>query len=335
MWAGLGGCHLEMTHEVIAQIDRTLQHARRQFEEGKIFRNLSLHIGRLFDQVPYQDKVTPVDVPTDDADALAKIEAIATSIKESGEPAILDIDLDYLLDHLSALNPKVRDKGVYFLINDLLHVQALSDTQLHHMKQRLLSEDFLFFHILEPQNDGVFKRSFSVLILSTLMYSDRTLYHTFTDDDLLDIIEALSTYIVLEQDGRGYIGEKGWNHVYTHLGNLFDEIIFSDLNRANKMFFLTVLLQGYRHMGVPLVFGEDHRLAMAFSYMATKDNFYADYFLALLKDWQAAVLTLRPEENELFWNRWYNRNRLLQALVMRGDFPDNIMSYLREIMTTY
>ncbi|MCD2256463.1 DUF2785 domain-containing protein [Agrilactobacillus fermenti] len=322
-------------HEVIQKVSRDLKQSRLQFESGKIFKNLSGRIGHIFDGVVYRNKVTRMDLPEDDEAALARIQAVAVTAKQAGEPVLLDEDLDYLLDHLAALNPQVRDKGVYFLFNDLLHMQAFSDKQLHYVKDTLLSDDFLFYHILEPQNDGVFKRSFSVLILSALLYADRSTYHTFSDAELVAIIDRVTAYIVLEADGRGYIGTKGWGHAYTHVGNVFDEIMASDLNRANKLFFLTVFLQGYRHMSVPLVFGEDHRLAMTFSYLANRDNFFAEYFLTLLKDWQASILLVRPQENEAFWNRWYNRNRLLQALIVRNDFPDAIMDYLNEIVTMY
>ncbi len=326
---------MDTEHQVVLKTSKKIHQLRLQFEAGNIFHNLSLKVGQVFDEVPYLETATIMDLPVDDKAALAKIQAISLTVKEAGEPVILDADLDFLLSHLAAPNPQVRDKGVYFLFNDLLHAQAFTEKQFHYIKNTLLSEDFLFYHILEPKGDGIFKRSFSVLILSALLYADRAMYHTFSEEDLVDIIDRITTYVVLERDGRGFIGQKGWGHVYTHIGNIFDELMASDLNRANKLFLLTTILQGYRRMNDALVFGEDNRLAAVFSYLANKDTFFAEYFLTLLKDWQAEVLMIRPAESETFWNRWYNRSRLLQAMIIRSDFPENIQDYLNEIMTTY
>lgn len=326
---------MKTTHEVVAQVSQEITETRQAFEAGRIYRNLSIRLERLFNSVPTAPTVTTMALPDDDTAAIAKLDDISATIKESETPKLSDEDLDYLLAHLAATNPKVRDRGAYFIFNDLLHVEAFTEKQMHYIKNTLLSEDFMFYHILEPKNDGIFKRSFSVLTLSALLYVNRTIYHTFSDEEIIAAEDRLATYIVLEKDGRGYVDGKGWAHVYTHLTNNLNEIMSSNLKRGSKLFFLTTVLLGYRRIEDPLVFGEDTRLAMAFSYITGKDSFYADYFLTLLKEWQADILLVRPEESQVFWNRWYNRNRLLQALVLRGDFPENILEYLREIMITY
>ncbi|HAY53947.1 MAG TPA: hypothetical protein DCY46_08235, partial [Lactobacillus sp.] len=51
----------------------------------------------------------------------------------------------------------------------------------------------------------------------------------------------------------------------------------------------------------------------------------------LLKQWQGRLMTMRPQENVAFWNRWYNRNRLLEAMILRNDYPDSIMKFLGDI----
>lgn len=326
---------MKRTHEVVTKVIQEMQYLRQQFENGEVYHNLSLKMNQIPEQVVYFKTRKPLAALEDSDFVVEKITTMAEQLKNGAVPKISDADLDYLLENLASTDLKVRDKGIYFLFNDLLHVEALTDTQMRRVKDQLLAEDFLFYHILEPQNDGVFKRSFSVLILSALLYADRTIYHIFTTDELIDLEDRLTAYIILERDGRGYVDQKGWAHVYTHVANAFDEIMFSDLNRANKLFFLTALLLGYRRMSDPLIFGEDHRLAMAFSYITNKDDFYADYFVHLLKDWQAEIMLARPAETQQFWNHWYNRSRLMQAMLVRGDFPSQVLEYLREIMINY
>ncbi|EPC74477.1 hypothetical protein Lpp126_11083, partial [Lacticaseibacillus paracasei subsp. paracasei Lpp126] len=36
-----------------------------------------------------------------------------------------------------------------------------------------------------------------------------------------------------------------------------------------------------------------------------------------------------------FWVRWYNRNRLLQALALRADLPQPIADYIQQIVDLF
>jgi len=250
--------------------------------------------------------------------------------------AISDAEIDFLLAHLAATDPLVRDKGVYFLFNDILQARLLSAAQIKRIFHRLLDPNMLYGHILETKSNAIFLRSFSVMILSGILYVDRMHYHTLQTADLEEVSLKISAYMAMETDGRGYIGTRGWAHAYSHVGNVLDELTEStSLNRANKLFYLTVLLARYQRLESPLIFGEDHRLALAIANLVNKNKFYADYFLLLLQAWQRELMIMRPQENEGFWNCWYNRNRLLQALIIRGDLPQKIQDFLMQIVDVF
>lgn len=321
--------------DAVTETLRQLDQLRTRLSRGELYQRLPQKVGELIDNLPYE-KRTPVPVLKDNKAALAQIKSLRLQIKQKKLTAISDAEIDFLLAHLAATDPLVRDKGVYFLFNDILQARLLSAAQIKRIFHRLLDPNILYGHILETKSNAIFLRSFSVMILSGILYVDRMHYHTLQTADLEEVSLKISAYMAMETDGRGYIGTRGWAHAYSHVGNVLDELTESTLlNRANKLFYLTVLLARYQRLESPLIFGEDHRLALAIANLVNKNKFYADYFLLLLQAWQRELMIMRPQENEGFWNCWYNRNRLLQALIIRGDLPQKIQDFLMQIVDVF
>lgn len=321
--------------DAVTETLRQLDQLRTRLSRGELYQRLPQKVGELIDNLPHE-KRTPVPVLKDNKAALAQIKSLRLQIKQKKLTAISDDEIDFLLAHLAATDPLVRDKGVYFLFNDILQARLLSAAQIKRIFHRLLDPNMLYRHILETKSNAIFLRSFSVMILSGILYVDRMHYHTLQTADLEEVSLKISAYMAMETDGRGYIGTRGWAHAYSHVGNVLDELTEStSLNRANKLFYLTVLLARYQRLESPLIFGEDHRLALAIANLVNKNKFYADYFLLLLQAWQRELMIMRPQENEGFWNCWYNRNRLLQALIIRGDLPQKIQDFLMQIVDVF
>jgi hypothetical protein len=72
----------------------------------------------------------------------------------------------------------------------------------------------------EQQSDTVFLRSFSILILTEIIYFDLT-HPSFTDVEVQKIVEQALDYFKSEQDLRGFDLEKGWIHAVAHSADLF------------------------------------------------------------------------------------------------------------------
>ena len=279
---------------------------------------------------------TPVIVTSDDEAAIEQIKQITARVKQEKLPQVSDDELAFLVAHLASLNPLVRDKGVFFCLSDLLQANVLTIQQVRWLFKRLQAPDVLYAHIMEPKNDGVFLRSFAVMILSTVVYVDRNRYHVLTKADYAGLVVPLATYIALEKDGRGYVDDKGWAHAYTHIGNLLDELTqVTTLTRAEKVFLLIAVMNGWQQMDVALVFGEDQRIALYLTNLANKHQFYAQSLVMCFTQWQKALQALRPVESVAFWNRWYNRSRLLEACIMRADMPQTVVDYLQKIIDMY
>ncbi|WP_054722575.1 DUF2785 domain-containing protein [Lacticaseibacillus nasuensis] len=323
-----------MANEV-AQIQAQVADIQQRLLAGKLFRTLPAELGQLMANAP-ELPATPIEEPHDDLAALARIHAIGKRVKAAKNPTVTDVELEFMLAHLASTSPAVRDKGVFFLLNDLLQVGALSDDQLLMVFTRLQAPDILYAHILEPENDAVFLRSFAVMILSVLTYADSHQYHLFSEAEYHTLVLRLTAYIVMEKDGRGYVAKKGWAHTYVHIGNALDELTNVEfLQRGEKILLMAAAIEGWQRIDTPLVYGEDQRIALYLTNLAAKHEFYANSLVMCLTHWQQKVQKNAPRESIRFWNRWYNRDRLLSGLLMRGDLPQVVVDYLQKILDFY
>lgn len=320
-----------MISPVVITTQQKLVQLREQVLSGNLYQGLPQKVGQLIEKLPVLP-ATEWQPLTDNQAALEAIKQLHEQVVVAHEP-IESVQIDFLLTHLKSLNPMVRDKGVYFLFNDLIQTRAFTTAQLRRIKDRLSAPESLFDHILEPQNNAVFQRSFSMLLLSVILYTDRLSEHFLTKSELKQINITLATYIALESDGRGYIDQYGWAHAFTHIGNAFSELAQSKvLVRGDKIFLLVVLLERYKRLNTSLIFGEPERLAWAITNLVSQDKLYHDYLLLMLKNWQHDLAMLRPKKHYDFWVRWYNRSRLLQALYLRPETPADLKDYLQQML---
>jgi len=99
-----------------------------------------------------------------------------------------------------------------------------------------LSNDFLFYKIEEKIGDGVFKRSFTVLIIRAIVYYQNELDSSLlTTKEVLDVYEKSIKYFKLEKDKRGYVPEKGWAHSHGHIGDLLRTLALNTEIRDNQL----------------------------------------------------------------------------------------------------
>nr|MWN20581.1 DUF2785 domain-containing protein [Leuconostoc lactis] len=65
--------------------------------------------------------------------------------------------------------PKYRDTGAFFFLSDIIQNQLLSESQMRWLITDLVSDEQLFAHIFEVNNAAIYRRSFSVLLVSLLV----------------------------------------------------------------------------------------------------------------------------------------------------------------------
>lgn len=316
--------------DTIDQTRTKLADLRVQLQSGKVFGSTGeIAKGIILNSLQHESP-TEVKLPNDD-EVRELIKELQEDLQNGSLTNITDKELDNLIMHLGSPNSDIRDKGIFFLLNDLIQNQILSDDQLILMFDHLLNENVLFNHITEEENDGVYGRSFSVMMLSTLIYVDRA-GRNFIDPERKNfLVEQMAMYIVLENDTRGFNGSHGWVHAYTHIGNVLDELAGDpDLIRADKVLLLAILFEKYRAIQTPLIFGEPNRLATYLANQFQEDEIYRQFGLIELREWRRSLTMNRIRETEGMWNAMFNRQRLLQALILNPNLPQDIIDYLED-----
>lgn len=311
----------------LAQVKAAVFKIRQDLRAGKVYQSLTRRLAAVIEQVPAAPS-TPVNVPEDD-DVLDLVQELRNGLADGSLTAISDQQLTHLLSHLGSLNPEIRDRGCYYLLNEALQQQLLTIDQLGQIFDQLVRDDVLFAHINEPENDAVFLRSFAVLLLSVLLYADHAGMTFMTSARRQVLVTQFTVYLLLERDTRGFVGDHGWAHAYTHIGNLLDELVAErQLARADKLLLLAALISQYQRLDTPLIFGEPERLSTYLAAITNKDELYSDYLLLAFKDWHRTMVMQSVPTTEAAWIKVFNRNRLLEAMALHDDFPTMVVDYL-------
>lgn len=314
----------------VESVRTQLQGLRAKLQSGEIYQSLISEVDNVIKSIKPTEP-TEVILPDDQDGIQDLIESLREQLSSHKLEEISDSDLTQLFQHIGSPNLFIRDKGIYFLFSDIIQQQITSKKQLKMIFKYLIRDESLFPHITEPQNDAVFQRSFSVMFLSTLLYIDRAGSDFIDDESKNSLVDQLLTYVAMETDTRGYVGKNGWAHAYTHIGNVLDELaVDKSLVRADKLLMLTVLIGRYKQLDTPLIFGEPERLAGYIADLTKQNKLYSDFLLLILKNWRHELVSIQTKEDEQMWTRLYNRQHLLQSLVLNPEMPKEITTYLNE-----
>lgn len=176
-----------------------------------------------------------------------------------------DRPLDELTTELTAMlghpNPAVRDGVAYPTLATWVS-GGVYDDLLHGLGDGMASG--LAVGIGENGTDTVFRRSFSALVLTECITRDNDA-HLLPPDTVLGWGDRIATWLVREQDIRGFVPGKGWAHAVAHGADALGALGAAEaMGRLELTVLLDVLAD---RLLVPtehhLVDGEDDRLAHA------------------------------------------------------------------------
>ncbi|QUI22347.1 DUF2785 domain-containing protein [Vallitalea pronyensis] len=172
-------------------------------------------------------------------------------------PADINNDalLEDLLTHIGHIDPVLRDHLVLECLWTLIDKDYLSDDKQKWLLEQLMSEKYLFYGVGKEDNDSVFTRTFSVLIVGVLGYK-------LQDFDYHAVLEPLIRYGYEEVDYRGYVQGKGWAHATAHLSDALNS--FAQHQQVTEMELKKLLALIQAKIGVSkygYIHGEDERMA--------------------------------------------------------------------------
>jgi hypothetical protein len=190
-----------------------------------------------------------------------------------------------LVAYLGSPDPVRRDLVAYTVLDQWIRRRVLSDADVRALANQLV--DNLRDAIDVP--DGVFRRSFSALVLASIVARDVTA-GLLADGQRRAILAAAHHYAHRETDLRGHTATRGWVHAAAHTGDLLAELAavpgLSDGERA----VILDAVAGFvvRKHGQILRDGEDGRLAAAVI-AAARHGVAPDALAAWIRTIEAAI----------------------------------------------
>ncbi|MGE5592023.1 MAG: DUF2785 domain-containing protein, partial [Bacillota bacterium] len=122
-----------------------------------------------------------------------------------------------LESYLGSPDPELRDDLAYMILGTWIERGHLSTEYMRQLTDRMLAN--LERGLGEPESDGVFRRSFSALILTELVLKDAE-GPFWSPEEARRVMEGALSYLRQERDLRGYVPGKGWAHSVAHTADL-------------------------------------------------------------------------------------------------------------------
>ncbi|WP_417897786.1 DUF2785 domain-containing protein [Bacillus haimaensis] len=172
----------------------------------------------------------------------------------------LDNRIDEMLVNIGTTDEDLRE-GIYEIFHKLIMGDYLTNLQITKIMDNCL--DKLFYRIGEANEDSVFTRSFSSLVIASILNKDKELSF-LSEEQLREVVDKCDSYFRFEKDFRGYVEEKGWAHSIAHAADLLCAVIHHPSYNLNDTKRLLGSLMPSLFSGVVLVDNEDERLICAF-----------------------------------------------------------------------
>lgn len=127
-----------------------------------------------------------------------------------------------LLSLLGSTDGLLRDELALEILCTWMHLGYYQADELSAMAGQLLNN--LQYGLGQTEDDSVFLRSFSILVLAQMIALD-TQQAFLSDEEHSRILQGTLTYFASEADWRGYVEDKGWAHALAHSADLFGSLV--------------------------------------------------------------------------------------------------------------
>ncbi|MFR4162136.1 MAG: DUF2785 domain-containing protein [Paraclostridium sordellii] len=128
-----------------------------------------------------------------------------------------------MLKHIGTTDPTLRDDLIYDIFSKWINQKRFSNQQLKTFLEICIDNQHLMKCVGTENDDTVFTRTFSALIIALILYSHNQ--KNFLPYNLIvKTKNIIIDYYTKEIDLRGYIDNKGWAHSVAHGADVIDEL---------------------------------------------------------------------------------------------------------------
>lgn len=169
---------------------------------------------------------------------------------------------EVLLENFASPDARLRDTLSFTLMDRLIEDGLLTVRQRIDLLQTALDDDHLFLGIGESITDGVFRRSFSVLMVPMVLGPDLSAGE-LPEDLVVWTLDRVLAYARAERDWRGYVADKGWAHAVAHTADALDIVGRHPKTPLAQVSEVLSAIHYLAMLAYPLGYREDDRLAFA------------------------------------------------------------------------
>ncbi|MDP5275860.1 DUF2785 domain-containing protein [Chengkuizengella axinellae] len=170
-----------------------------------------------------------------------------------------------MMQSIGSTDPELRDKLIYSGLWAMISKKVLTEKQIKKVLALSLSEEHLFYKVGQKEDDSVFNRAFSILIVAAVIWvHNQNGEKLLTDEEVLKVHRDVVRYTRLEQDVRGHVDDKGWAHSTAHAADALDELAqCSSVQDDELLEILEVIKEKVNIHDYSYVHEEDERLVTA------------------------------------------------------------------------
>jgi hypothetical protein len=196
--------------------------------------------------------------------------------------------LPSMLGFIGDPDPVLRDELIYSSFCAFVADGCFLEKTLSYLTDKLISEDFIFRHINEKDDLGVFHRSFSVLFLAETL--NRHAVKPYLSEKQIDNVKnALIKYINCESDLRGYDETYGWAHAVAHTSDAFCALLACGISHKDCEEILYAIQNKFMRGEKIFVAEEDERAASFVYKIIIKTKTDKAFMTEWLKDFSLAA----------------------------------------------
>lgn len=238
-----------------------------------------------------------------------------------------------MLEHLGSTNPILRDKLIYATFLHWIELKELiTHSELRQILLVALDQEHLWWRISEPENDGVFKRSFSVLLIPLILTRHRKASF-LTHLEIQQVKAQILDYLQAEKDNRGWTGDNGWAHSVAHTADALSELVLCpELAMADLIEILGFLQAKIADANNFYLYAEEERLAQVVDSVVERNLLSQIDWQVWLENFVSSAKSPSPENFYEFSNP---KNFLQSMLVLshQNAWPEYLTSLIVATLT--
>ena len=244
---------------------------------------------------------------------LIKIKESDGNIEKPAEAYALALEM---MDNIGSTDSELRDNLILELLWQFILEGTLSREEIKEILRISLSEKHLFHGLGNCEDDSVFNRSFTLLIINAVLGCHGEMHEELlTVEELHEAFEGVLGYAKQEKDVRGYVEGKGWAHSVAHMADTLAAFAAcSHLRDCQLMNILAVAKDKFNTYNHVFVNEEAERMATAIVNVIARNVLSGEEVTKWIRDF-GSIEPPSSFPNMHYWRE--NLKNLLRSLYFR------------------